>query len=80
MAKFNLVSFPKSGRTWLRFMIEQYGCDRPISYSHGFGHPYLMVPDEITTPNVSRIERWVVINKWILMFRDPRDVNSLQLF
>ena len=56
-------------------MVEQYGCDKPIKYIHGLGHPYAMLPDEIATPNVSGMKSWVSGTKrWIFMVRDPRDV------
>ncbi len=65
-----VVSFPKSGRTWLRFMLEQYGNSRTVKFIHGLEskHPYESAPEDIHTPNSINNERYV------LLVRDPQDV------
>jgi len=62
-----VVSFPKSGRTWLRFMLDQIGI--PVRYTHaGSDHVLRKNFDELTLPQAEFARKRV-----LFMLRDPRD-------
>lgn len=61
-----VVSFPKSGRTWLRVMLDAAGVD--AAYTHlGWGHQGARPPSELGIELDPRFSRTVAL------FRDPRD-------
>jgi Sulfotransferase domain len=63
-----LVSFPKSGRTWLRVMLDYL--ELPLEYSHAdSGHQKRIRYDKLD----ARPERFAK-QQVILLIRDPRDV------
>jgi hypothetical protein len=65
-AKALVVSFPKSGRTWLRVMLDAAGVD--ATYAHlGWGHQGARPASELRIELDSRIPRTIAL------FRDPRD-------
>lgn len=65
-----VISYPKSGRTWLKFILEQYKRSHTIKFIHSVAppHPYEALPGEIQTPESAQD------NKYLLLVRDPRDV------
>ncbi len=68
------VSFPKSGRTWIRFILSQLDCDRLIL----FHHDHFEFNDGSKPPHsfsvVSRLEQYAESEKLVYLDRDPRDV------
>lgn len=61
-----IVSFPKSGRTWLRVMLDAAGID--AAYKHlGWGHQGARPASEL------RIELDPRFRRTVALFRDPRD-------
>ena len=61
-----VISYPKSGRTWLRVMLDEAGI--VASYTHlGWSHQGARRPDELTIELDPRFARHVAL------FRDPRD-------
>ncbi len=61
-----VISFPKSGRTWLRVMLDQYGV--PLEWTHaGSGHADAR---PISRLNIA-IER--KYHRILFLYRDPRD-------
>lgn len=61
-----VVSFPKSGRTWLRLMLEE--ANIPARYDHaGSDHTKMRVKEELT------IAMAPSATKRVLLVRDPRD-------
>ncbi len=69
MPKPVLVSFPKSGRTWLRYMLHHAGSEFELSHA-GAGHRQLRTFSEIA-PLLSEF----VARRIIFMARDPRDTT-----
>lgn len=62
-----LISYPKSGRTWIRFMLGTAGL--PIEYSHsGAGNRLGLTFDEVAP----RLEGWQG-RRVVFLYRDPRD-------
>lgn len=60
------ISFPKSGRTWLRVMLDDLGVS--LEYTHaGSGHARPKPIEQITTATADDYERVVFLH------RDPRD-------
>ncbi|MGA9341935.1 MAG: sulfotransferase domain-containing protein [Rhodanobacteraceae bacterium] len=68
------VSFPKSGRTWIRYMLGQLGHEADIE----FHHDRFEFNDGAKPPHdfdvASRIARYRHVEKLIYLERDPRDV------
>ncbi len=68
------VSYPKSGRTWIRFILSQLNCDRLIL----FHHDRFEFSDGSKPPHSfsasSRLEQYAETEKLIYLDRDPRDV------
>lgn len=61
-----MVSFPKSGRTWLRVMLDQCGCD--LVWSHaGSDHAFAKPPAKLNT------FRALTYRRLLFLHRDPRD-------
>jgi hypothetical protein len=68
------VSYPKSGRTWIRFILSQLNCDQLIT----FHHDRFEFSDGGKPPHSfnasSRLEEYADIEKLTYLDRDPRDV------
>lgn len=62
-----VVSFPKSGRTWLRVMLDELGID--AEYSHAGSHVRIGLPIE----QLEVREAWCRHRPTLLLVRDPRD-------
>jgi len=68
------ISFPKSGRTWLRYALVRLGVAQRIKFSHdGFAY------NDRTKPPLDfnfacRMERYQGEGKFVYLHRDPRDV------
>ncbi len=61
-----VISFPKSGRTWLRVMLDQYGI--PLEWSHaGAGHGNGRPISKLDTSEARKYGRILFLH------RDPRD-------
>ena len=61
-----VISFPKSGRTWLRVMLDELGTD--LKYTQGkSGHGAGRLFPELSTSSASNYKRFVFLQ------RDPRD-------
>jgi sulfotransferase family protein len=69
-----LVSFPKSGRTWLRYALGQLGVDREIA----FHHDRFEFNDGAKPPHdfdlASRLAHYRNVDRLVYLERDPRDV------
>jgi hypothetical protein len=68
------VSFPKSGRTWIRYILEQLGHASAIEFHHDrfeFNDGARPAHDFDVA---SRIERYRQVDKLVYLERDPRDV------
>lgn len=62
-----VVSFPKSGRTWLRVMLDELGI--PCSYSHDrSSHREALHVEELGDPGAG-----LVADRFVFIHRDPRD-------
>ncbi len=62
-----VVSFPKSGRTWLRVMLDELGV--PCSYSHDrSSHKEALHLEELGDPGFG-----LVADRFVFIHRDPRD-------
>lgn len=70
----HFVSFPKSGRTWIRYMLGQLGHEPDIE----FHHDRFEFNDGARPPHdfdlAARIERYRHVDKLVYLERDPRDV------
>lgn len=68
------VSFPKSGRTWIRYMLGQLGHEPTIA----FHHDRFEFNDGARPPHdfdvASRIEHYRQVDRLVYLERDPRDV------
>jgi hypothetical protein len=62
-----VVSFPKSGRTWLRVMLDDLGIE--AEYSHAGSHVRIGLPIE----ELEVREAWCKDRPTLLLVRDPRD-------
>jgi hypothetical protein len=62
-----VISYQKSGRTWLRFMLEHTGVR--IMYDHAGAKNRLALPFEDIAQRVWDWDDWRVV----FLFRDPRD-------
>lgn len=60
------ISFPKSGRTWLRVMLDE--CHVPLEWTHaGAGHGPALPIGKLTTKEARKYDRMLFLH------RDPRD-------
>ncbi len=68
------VSFPKSGRTWIRYMLGQLGLDTAVQ----FHHDQFEFNDGAKPPHnfdlPSRLVHYRTIDRVVYLERDPRDV------
>jgi len=69
-----LVSFPKSGRTWIRYILSQLHVDNQICFHHdGFGFSDHHRPTlDFNLPR--RLREYAHVEKLVYLHRDPRDV------
>lgn len=69
------ISYPKSGRSWLRRMLEVAGCGDALAFHHdGFEfNDGARPPHDFDT--INRLERYPEGLKLIYLERDPRDVT-----
>jgi hypothetical protein len=72
--KREFVSYPKSGRTWIRFMLVEIGCEKSIR----FHHDRFEFNDGSRPPHdfdvQTRLGRYGADDKVVYLERDPRDV------
>jgi hypothetical protein len=74
MVDRQLISFPKSGRTWLRFALHQLGMADQIDFHHdGFEYNDAARP-QLDVDFAKRLERYSRPGRFIYLERDPRDV------
>ncbi len=70
----HFVSYPKSGRTWIRFMMSQLNCEHLLD----FHHDRFEFSDGARPPQTfgveSRLEDYADVAKLVYLERDPRDV------
>jgi hypothetical protein len=68
------VSFPKSGRTWLRYILGQLGVDKAIA----FHHDRFEFNDGARPPHdfdlATRLAHYRNVDRLVYLERDPRDV------
>jgi len=68
------VSYPKSGRSWIRFILSQLDCEQLIL----FHHDRFEFNDGSRPPHCfsisSRLDRYAETEKLVYLDRDPRDV------
>ncbi len=68
------VSFPKSGRTWIRYLLGQLGVDRGIA----FHHDRFEFNDGAKPPHdfdlAARLAHYRNVDRLVYLERDPRDV------
>ncbi|MET0230970.1 MAG: sulfotransferase domain-containing protein [Rhodanobacteraceae bacterium] len=68
------VSFPKSGRTWIRYLLGQLGVDREIA----FHHDRFEFNDGAKPPHdfdlAARLAHYRNVDRLVYLERDPRDV------
>jgi hypothetical protein len=70
-----IVSYPKSGRTWLRVMFEELGVN--FHYTHdGFGSSKSRPFDELRVCRRERYQNQPVV----FLYRDPRDTTVSEYF
>lgn len=69
----HFVSFPKSGRTWVRFILNQLGADEQIHFHHD-GFEYNNGERPLLDYNIeARIRKYSDVEKLVYLERDPRD-------
>jgi hypothetical protein len=74
MMQRQFVSYPKSGRTWIRFILSQLNCNRSILFHHD-GFEFSDGSKPAHSFDVSkRLERYAEGEKVAYLERDPRDV------
>ena len=70
----HFISFPKSGRTWIRYALYQLGLDSQIQFHHdGFEFNDGNMPSHNFDLG-QRLERYSRLDKIVYLRRDPRDV------
>jgi hypothetical protein len=71
MMRRQFISYPTSGRTWIRFMLSHLNCDRLIL----FHHDCFQFSDGSKAPHsfdiVGRLERYGESEKLAYLERDP---------
>jgi hypothetical protein len=74
--KRQFISFPKSGRTWVRYALSQAGIREPIRFHHdGFEYNDASKP-ALDFDFERRIARYADGGKIVYLHRDPRDVMA----
>ncbi|MBB2974184.1 sulfotransferase domain-containing protein [Mesorhizobium sp. RMAD-H1] len=70
----HFISYPKSGRTWIRFMLAQLDQADPIRFHHdGFEfNDGSLPPHDFSVQE--RLERYGKVDRIVYLERDPRDV------
>jgi len=74
MRKYQLVSYPKSGRSWIRFVLSELDLDKEIKFQHDqfeFNDGD-MPPHDFDLER--RLEHYAQVEKLVYLERDPRDV------
>lgn len=70
----HFISYPKSGRTWIRYILVQLGCEPSIS----FHHDQFEFNDGARPAHdfgfAGRLERYRQVDRLVYLERDPRDV------
>lgn len=71
---FEFVSYPKCGRSWVRFILHRVGAAGPITFQHdGFEfNDRLRPPHDYSVAR--RLERYKTSDKVVFLSREPRDV------
>ncbi len=70
----HLVSYPKSGRTWIRYILNQLGVDKLITFHHdGFEFNDGSCPP-LDYDLERRIKKYAEVDRIVYLERDPRDV------
>ena len=70
----HFVSYPKSGRTWIRYILVQLGVDDQILFHHdGFEFNDGSLPPHNFDLS-QRLEKYARVEKLVYLERDPRDV------
>lgn len=71
--KFRIISFPKSGRTWLKCLFSRIGVLKYFDFTHGSPHPQSVSRSRLLAKE-ERI-RWNIVSSPVgVLLRDPRDV------
>src|SRR5258705_10176687 len=68
------VSYPKSGRTWIRYVLSLLGVADQIRFHHDtfeFNNPAKPAPN---LDFEERFQRYRSVEKIVYLYRDPRDV------
>jgi hypothetical protein len=70
----NFVSYPKSGRTWIRYALSNLGVEGGVQFHHdGFEfNDGAMPPHDFDLR--TRLERYADVDRLVYLERDPRDV------
>jgi hypothetical protein len=72
----HFVSYPKSGRTWIRYMLTQLGVEHNVQ----FHHDTFEFNDGSKPPHnfdlMERLERYSKVDRLVYLERDPRDVMA----
>lgn len=70
----HFVSYPKSGRTWIRFILAQLGIEEQILFHHaGFEFNDAAKPP-LNFSLKDHLEQYSKIEKLVYLTRDPRDI------
>lgn len=69
----HFVSFPKSGRTWVRYMLDRLGLEQSIVFHHdGFEFNDGTRP-ELEFDVEARLRKYQAVDRLLYLERDPRD-------
>ena len=68
------VSFPKSGRTWIRYLLGQLGVDREIAFHHDRFEFNDGAKPAHDFDLASRLAHYRNVDRLVYLERDPRDV------
>lgn len=72
--KPHFVSYPKSGRSWIRFILAQAGVDGTISFHHDRFEFNDGAKPAHDFSIVDRLRRYEKVDRLVYLERDPRDV------
>jgi len=70
----HFISYPKSGRTWVRYMLQQLGCERHIHIHHDRFEFNDGARPAHNFDLAERLEHYSRVDRLIYLERDPRDV------